>query len=147
MNLQIEKLNLDKYILLKEKMSCIWSDKLYAKSGPIRISKDLQKQQIERSNVYEHQKSAYKKVLQFIKERKYTPVAEEKMLLDGLKLVLDNGWTVRAEELLELCDLCDLRSKVFASHEYAKFLEFMCVVAETFALDQLAVQNYFDVKR
>lgn len=68
------------------------------------------------------------------------------MLLDGLKLVLDNGWTVETEEVLQLCDMCGLKQKVFVSREFRQFLEFVFVMAELFGLDQEATQNYFDVK-
>lgn len=40
------------------------------------------------------QKRAYDDVLNFVKQRNSIPVAEEKMLMDGFKLVLDNGWTL-----------------------------------------------------
>ena len=48
-------------------------------------------------------------MLLFIKERDGHPLAEEKQLLDCLKLVLDNGWTVGTEELLKLFDLLELK--------------------------------------
>jgi hypothetical protein len=35
-----------------------------------------------------------------LKSRDSIPVAEEKMLLDGLKLILDNGWTVGEIEII-----------------------------------------------
>lgn len=91
---------------------------------------------------------AYKNVLEFIKVRGHViPVAEEKMLLDGLKLVLDNCWTIRTDEFLQLCDLCGLKQKVQVSHEFEQFLEFVFVVSEMFGLDQALVQSYFTVKR
>ena len=46
------------------------------------------------------QKTAYSNVLEFVKERNSIPVAEEKMLMDGLKLVLDNGWTLGESEMV-----------------------------------------------
>ena len=44
-------------------------------------------------------------MLEFIKERKKIPLAEEKQLLDCLKLVLDNEWLVGTEEMLKLFDM------------------------------------------
>jgi len=35
-----------------------------------------------------------------LKERKTYPVAEEKMLMDGIKIVLDNGWTISEQEMI-----------------------------------------------
>jgi hypothetical protein len=42
---------------------------------------------------------AYEGLLEYLRVRKCIPVAEEKMLLDGLKLVLDNGWTIGRAEM------------------------------------------------
>ena len=45
-------------------------------------------------------------MLQFIKERKdVLPLAEEKQLLDCLKIVLDNEWVIGTEEMLKLFEL------------------------------------------
>jgi hypothetical protein len=52
LNLKLEKLNLDKYILLKEKLNCVWNEKLYEKSGPIKIKGDVRKHQLEREKIY-----------------------------------------------------------------------------------------------
>jgi hypothetical protein len=35
-----------------------------------------------------------------MKERESIPVAEEKMLMDGLKIILDNGWTLGESEMI-----------------------------------------------
>ena len=48
-------------------------------------------------------------MLQFIKDRKdVLPLAEEKQLLDCLKIVLDNEWVVDTEEMIKLFDLLKL---------------------------------------
>jgi len=51
-------------------------------------------------------------MLVYIKERNGHPMAEEKQLLDCLKLVLENGWTVGINELFKLFDWLNLREKV-----------------------------------
>lgn len=68
------------------------------------------------------------------------------MLLDGLKLILENGWTIDNEELTELFDMCRLKDKVFYSIEYAQFLEYIMVLTTQLGLDQQKIQNYFNVK-
>lgn len=73
--------------------------------------------------------------MDFIKVRGSIPVAEEKMLLDGVKMVLDNGWTIQDEEMLQLFDMCKLKTKVLFSFEYSKFLEFIYVVVAQLGLD------------
>lgn len=51
-------------------------------------------------------------MLAFLKERDSIPVAEEKMLMDGLKLILDNGWTLGEPEMIQLMEMCGLRNKI-----------------------------------
>lgn len=56
--------------------------------------------------MHQLQLEGYSKILNFIGVRGSIPVAEEKMLLDGVKMVLDNGWTIQDEEMLQLFDMC-----------------------------------------
>ena len=37
---------------------------------------------------------AYKQALQFIKNRDTKPMQEEKQILDGIHIILENGWVV-----------------------------------------------------
>ena len=39
-------------------------------------------------------------VLQYMKERKSKPVMEEKQILDGIKIILENGWILETKEVL-----------------------------------------------
>ena len=65
------------------------------------------------------QREGYQQMLVFIKERTdHHPLAEEKQLLDCLKIVLDNGWTVGRDELLQIFELLDLRNKVIVNEEF-----------------------------
>jgi hypothetical protein len=64
-------------------------------------------------------------VLAFVKERNSIPVAEEKMLMDGLKMVLDNGWTLGEAEMVQLMQMCSLSNKVYMDEKYLPFLEFL----------------------
>lgn len=64
---------------------------------------------------------AYEDLLEQLRVRKCIPVAEEKMLLDGLKLVLDNGWTVGTAEMGQLMEMCNLKSKVFDDENFMHF--------------------------
>jgi len=41
------------------------------------------------------------KALAFLKERGTKPLKEERQILDGLKIILDNGWNLNTKELLE----------------------------------------------
>ena len=90
----LKKIDLDKFILLKERLTCAWNESLYDKMGDLNIRDDLRKLKAQRQARYLSQVAAYDKLLEQLKVRDCIPVAEEKMLLDGLKLILDNGWTV-----------------------------------------------------
>ncbi len=52
-------------------------------------------------------------------------MSEEKMLLDGLKLVLDNGWTVGAQEMEQLMQMCNLKTKTFEDEDFTQFYKFL----------------------
>jgi len=47
------------------------------------------------------------------------------MLCDGLKLVLDNGWTVDKPEMEELMEMCGLKTKVFEDEDFKTFFLFL----------------------
>ena len=89
------------------------------------------------------QREGYQQILVYIKERAGHPMAEEKQLLDCLKLVLDNGWTVGREELIKLFDLLELRRKVAVSEEYSGFIEFCYLLALVLKMDSSIVEDYF----
>ena len=64
------------------------------------------------------QREGYARLLVYIKEGGRHPLAEMKQLLDCLKLVLDNGWTVGTGELIKLFDMLDLSKKVVVNEEH-----------------------------
>ena len=74
-------------------------------------------------------------MLVYIKERNGHPMAEEKQLLDCLKLVLDNGWTVGTEEFLKLFDMLELNKKVVVSEEFTAFIEFCYLIGIVLKVD------------
>jgi hypothetical protein len=90
----LAKVDLDKFILLKERLTCVWNEQLYSGKGDLNIKQDLRKLKAQRQKLYLQQVAAYNGLLESLRQRDCIPVAEEKMLLDGLKLVLDNGWTI-----------------------------------------------------
>ena len=82
-------------------------------------------------------------MLVYIKERDGHPLAEEKQLLDCLKLVLDNGWTVRIQELIKLFDMLELQKKVSVTEEFTAFIEFCMLLAMMLKVDSDSVEAYF----
>ena len=90
-----------------------------------------------------NQCEGYQKMLVYIKERDGHPLAEEKQLLDCLKVVLDNGWTVRIDELLKLFDMLQLSDKVHVNEDFTGFLQFLFLLGQMLRVDTDAIENYF----
>ena len=70
---------------------------------------------------------------------------EEKQILDGIRIILENGWIVQTEELLDYFDLLKLREKSGVVEENLKFLEFIYLLGRLFDVDIVKLQSYFDV--
>ena len=83
-------------------------------------------------------------MLQFIKDRKdVLPLAEEKQLLDCLKIVLDNEWVIGTEEMLKLFDLLQMKQKVKVSDEFTEILRFITLLSLHLKLDIDKIDEYF----
>ena len=138
------KVSLDKVILMKEKLKTMHQEQLFNHSSRTDdFHKHLRKQQQQRLVENTRQKEAYCKCLDYVGTRGVIPLAEEKQLLDGLKLVLDNGWTVQTKELLQLFDLLRLKEKVCVDDKNEGFLEFVMFIAKTMEVDGDKVEEYF----
>jgi phosphoribosyl-dephospho-CoA transferase len=70
---------------------------------------------------------------------------EEKQILDGIRIILDNGWIVKTDELLDYFELLKLREKSNVVEENLKFLEFIYLLGRLFDIDIVKLQTYFDV--
>jgi hypothetical protein len=68
-------------------------------------------------------------MLKFIKARKAHPMEAEKQILDGLKVILDNGWVITSAELIEFFDSLKLNSRSSSLIKRTQFLEFMTMVS------------------
>lgn len=113
------------------------------KTGPFDIKGELREKKQQRNILNLTQREGYAKMLVYIKERDGHPLAEEKQLLDCLKLVLENGWTVGTGELLKLFDMLELKTKVVVSEEYTAFIEFCYLLALLLQIDENQVELYF----
>ena len=60
---------------------------------------------------------------------------EEKQILDGIKIILDNGWIMHTQELIKFFETLDIKSKLGVSVENLKFLEFIYVLCRLFEAD------------
>lgn len=80
-----------------------------------------------------------------MKERNTKPVQEEKQILDGIKIILDNGYILQTEEMLQLFETLGLLHKLTVSTENLMFLEFIYLLCRVFDIDSTRIQEYFDV--
>ena len=79
-------------------------------------------------------------MLEFIKERQTRPMLEEKLILDGIHVILENGWVVQTEELLKYFDILQMKSKITVREENLKFLEFIYLLGRLFDIDMTKLQ-------
>ena len=84
-------------------------------------------------------------MLLFLKERGTIPMQEEKQILDGIRIILENGWIVKSDELIKYFDLLGLNEKSRVNEENLKFLEFIYLVGRLFEIDIVKLKEYFDV--
>ncbi|CDW81253.1 UNKNOWN [Stylonychia lemnae] len=139
----MEKVKLDKAILFREKLDTIWKDQLYQTDFDA-IKYDLLKSKTKRKDLYLKQVENYNTLLKFLKEREVLPVAEEKQILDALKIVLDNQWILGEKELLQIFDLVGLNEgRVKIDVDNLSFLEFIYLIAKLYEIDMKLIQDYF----
>lgn len=60
----LAKVELDKFILLKERLECVWNEEMYDRLGALNIKGDLHKKKAERMALYQLQVKAYEDLLQ-----------------------------------------------------------------------------------
>ena len=60
-----------------------------------------------------------------MKERGTNPRQEEMQILDGILIILENGWVLETSGLVRFLDLLYLPQKSKACEENVKFLEFI----------------------
>ena len=89
---RISKVNYDKNILFREKQVTLWRNGADTSQEMLEFA--LKKEKQDRFEFNLRQKMAYKQALQFIKNRDTKPMQEEKQILDGIHIILENGWVV-----------------------------------------------------
>ena len=67
-------------------------------------------------------------------------------MLDCLKLVLDNGWTVGTDEMIKFFDMLELSKKVSETEEFSAFIEFCSLLAMMLKVDKDAIEGYFTMQ-
>jgi len=124
---KIAKVNLDRTILFREKQNVLWQER--SKLSQNLFEEELIKQKQDRYDINTSQKDAYNQMLMFIKARKAHPMEAEKQILDGLKVILDNGWVIATAELVEFFDSLKLSTRSSSLVKKTQFLEFMTMVS------------------
>ena len=84
-------------------------------------------------------------LLDFLQARNTKPVKEEKQIMDGLKIILDNGWILQTEEILSFFETIGLRKNLSVNTENLMFLEFVYLMCRLLEIDTTRMQSYFDV--
>lgn len=138
----LNKVNLDKMILCSEKQKILWN---HLENKQVHLQNQMKKTRAQRFLLNQRQKKAYQQLLQWMKERATEPVQEEMQIMDGLFIMLNNGWTVKTEELLQSFDLIDLRSKSQYLQENIKFYEFLQLMANLFEVDLDKLKAFFNI--
>ena len=134
----MEKVRLDKTILIKEKLDTIWGSSNYKE-----VKNEIERCKQKRQEVNIEQREAYLQLLKFLKERRgppggtALPVAEEKQILDAIKIVLENGYCLGDFELLEIFDLIGLKGGLpqLEDEDQQPFKEFIYYLGRLFKVD------------
>ena len=131
---KLAKVDLDNGILLKEKLESIWNPDA-TKCGPAEIRAKMFKRKEERKALNVGQRQAYSLILKYAKERTALPLAEEKQILDCIKLILENGWVLGDDELVKLFEVLDLKTKIAVTESAQDFFKFLFLLTKLFKLD------------
>jgi len=74
------------------------------------------------------------------------PAAEEKQILDAIKIVLENGYCISETEMLEIFDIVGLRALAETCNEGDMFIEFVRYVARVFEFREESFNEYFGIE-
>mmetsp|Transcript_23985 Transcript_23985/g.36822 ORF Transcript_23985/g.36822 Transcript_23985/m.36822 type:complete len:85 (+) Transcript_23985:3057-3311(+) len=82
-------------------------------------------------------------MLAFLKDRGTKPLKEEKQILDGLKIVLDNGWILNTQEILKYFEALEIKERLKVKEENLKFMEFVYVLCRFLGVNITMIEDYF----
>ena len=76
------------------------------------------------------------------------PAAEEKQILDAIKIVLENGYCVSELEMLEIFDIVGLRNlpESLTKSESEPFMHFLRQLFTVFEFSQESFNEYFGIE-
>ena len=67
----------------------------------------------------------------FVKERGSNPLNEERQILDGMKLILENGWIIETNEIKMFFSMIGLQIKareLVAQTSFQEFIYALCIL-------------------
>ena len=70
---------------------------------------------------------------------------EEMQILDGIQIILENGWIVKTDEMMRYFELLGIADKSAVAEENLKFLEFVYLIGRLFEVDSDQIKKYFGV--
>lgn len=144
LELTLQKLKLDKEILFKEKQQVFWQNKESARDQKLsRLHSEIDLNKKKRYEQIERQKDAYIKMMLFIKQRGSNPLAEEKQILDGIKLILDNNWMVTTPEILVFFEVIGLKLKAPNLMQNMEFQQFIESLIKNFEFEEDQIMEFF----
>lgn len=106
----------------------------------------MKKNRAQRFVLNQKQKKAYQQILQLLQERGTEPVQEEMQIMDGLFYMLNNGWTILTDELLQAFDIIELKNKSQYLEDNLMFYEFLVLLADLFEINFTRLKEYFNIQ-
>jgi tRNA threonylcarbamoyladenosine modification (KEOPS) complex Cgi121 subunit len=74
------------------------------------------------------------------------PAAEEKQILDAIKILLDNGYTLSEAEIIQIFDMIGLQGlklSVECTEIERQFFEFVFYMGKVFEIEIKKIEEYF----
>ena len=65
--------------------------------------------------------------------------------MDGLKIILDNGWILQTDEIISFFETIGLKQNLSVNTENLMFLEFLYLMCRLLEIDTSKLQDYFDL--
>jgi hypothetical protein len=112
----------------------------------VHIQNKMKKNRAQRFVLNQKQKKAYQQILQLLQERGTEPVQEEMQIMDGLFYMLNNGWTILTDELLQAFDIIELKNKSQYLEDNLMFYEFLVLLADLFEINFTRLKEYFNIQ-
>ncbi|CDW77854.1 UNKNOWN [Stylonychia lemnae] len=150
----LERVDLDRPILLKEKFDVLWNfDEIFAEKDIIQ--RKIEKKKVERSRINKQMAEKYNIMLSFISKRftshkghnhrgqieeTLKPLESERKFLDFLRIIIEGGWIVsNNEEWVDIIEFLGIENELETSKQCT---DFMTEVSKLFGFEQDLKLNF-----